>query len=147
MSLANPSENDGFLSKETNKISLKVSKVLERGNMMELDDKEKPGVLILGAGRVCQPVAEVLTTAGSVSSRQLFKMCQESDFEGQSDIQVIVASLYLKDAEEVWFRWEISNLQLCSNFSFITFYKYHCSHLFINSRESKSAECFYFKYF
>lgn len=101
MSLANPSENDGFLSKETNKISLKVGKVLERGNMMELDDKEKPGVLILGAGRVCQPVAEVLTTAGSVSSRQLFKMCQESDFEGQSDIQVIVASLYLKDAEEV----------------------------------------------
>ncbi|RVW28650.1 Alpha-aminoadipic semialdehyde synthase [Vitis vinifera] len=101
MSLANPSENDGFLSKETNKISLKVGKVLERGNMMELDDKEKPGVLILGAGRVCQPVAEVLTTAGSVSSRQLFKMCQESDFEGQSDIQVIVASLYLKDAEEI----------------------------------------------
>lgn len=101
MSLANPSENDGFLSKETNKISLKVGKVLERGNRKELDDKEKPGVLILGAGRVCQPVAEVLTTAGSVSSRQLFKMCQESDFEGQSDIQVIVASLYLKDAEEI----------------------------------------------
>lgn len=101
MSLANPGENHGCINKATNKIMLKVGKVLERGNRKELGDKEKPAVLILGAGRVCQPVAEVLATAGSVSSRQLFNMCQEFDFEGQSDIHVIVASLYLKDAEEV----------------------------------------------
>ena len=100
-SIANPSENHGCIYKETNKISLKVGKAMERGNRKELDDKEKPAVLILGAGRVCQPVAEALATAGSVSSRQLFNMCQEFDFEGQSDVQVIVASLYLKDAEEV----------------------------------------------
>lgn len=58
-------------------------------------------VLIIGAGRVCQPAVELLVSVGSNSSRQLNKTFLGDNLELQNRIHVIVASLYLKDAEEV----------------------------------------------
>lgn len=100
-SLANKSENYETPIKEANRISLKVGKVQKSGSMEESDPKKKVAVLILGAGRVCQPAAELLALIGSSSSRHLYKKCLETIFEEQIDVQVLVASLYLKDAEEV----------------------------------------------
>lgn len=99
-SLANKSENYETPIKEANRISLKVGKVQKSGSMEESDPKKKVAVLILGAGRVCQPAAELLALIGSSSSRHLYKKCLETIFEEQIDVQVLVASLYLKDAEE-----------------------------------------------
>ncbi|KAK6236637.1 Saccharopine dehydrogenase [Theobroma cacao] len=100
-SIANPSENHGIVSQEMNKIFLKVGKLQETGVKKEFDTKKRTSVLILGAGRVCQPAAELLASIGSSSSRQWYKACLETDFEEQHDVHVIVASLYLKDAEEI----------------------------------------------
>ncbi|XVF35223.1 hypothetical protein REPUB_Repub18cG0127000 [Reevesia pubescens] len=100
-SIANPSENHGNRSQEMNKVSLKVGKLQEAGVKEEFDTKSRASVLILGAGRVCQPAAELLASIGSSSSRQWYKTCLETDSEEQNNIHVIVASLYLKDAEEI----------------------------------------------
>ncbi|KAA8534721.1 hypothetical protein F0562_029837 [Nyssa sinensis] len=100
-SIANPSENNGYLNQKTNMISLKVGKVEESDIKKGCDAKSKTVVLILGAGRVCQPAAELLASIGSISSRQWLKTYVVADFEEQNDIQVLVASLYLKDAEEI----------------------------------------------
>lgn len=62
----------------------------------EPDSKKKAAVLILGAGRVCQPAAEMLSSFGR------HKTLLEEDFEDQIDVDVIVGSLYLKDAEQVY---------------------------------------------
>ncbi|KAK9948183.1 hypothetical protein M0R45_003770 [Rubus argutus] len=98
--LANPNENQA-LKQEANKISLRVGKVQESGTKKENDTKKKVGVLIIGAGRVCQPAAEMLASIGGMSSQPWYKTCMEGDFEENSDVQVTVASLYLKDAEEI----------------------------------------------
>lgn len=98
-SLANPKENNGLQSRKGNEISLKVGKVQESGLKKEPETKSTSAVLILGAGRVCQPAAELLASVGSISSRKWLKICLENDFEGR--IQVLVASLFLRDAEEV----------------------------------------------
>ncbi|XP_050218217.1 alpha-aminoadipic semialdehyde synthase [Mercurialis annua] len=100
-SLANSDENQGHLNKEANKISLKVGKVHENGSKKDYDMKRKTSVLIIGAGRVCRPAAEFLASVGSISSHEWYKACLDTDFEEQNDVQVIVASLYLKDAEEI----------------------------------------------
>ncbi|XVE97810.1 hypothetical protein REPUB_Repub03eG0051000 [Reevesia pubescens] len=84
-----------------NKISLKLGKLQETGVKKESDSKRRTSVLILGAGRVCQPAAELLASIGSSSSHQWYKACLETDSEEQNTIHVIVASLYLKDAEEI----------------------------------------------
>lgn len=99
-SLANPKENNGIQSKKGNGISLKVGKVQESGRKKESETKSTSAVLIIGAGRVCQPAAELLASVGSNSSHQWLKTCMENDFEGHR-IQVLVGSLFLKDAEEV----------------------------------------------
>ncbi|VVB10580.1 unnamed protein product [Arabis nemorensis] len=96
--LANP--DDDYISplRETNKISLKIGKVQH--------DKEKPEmtkkatVLILGAGRVCRPAAELLASVRTISSQEWYKTYLGADSEEQTDVRVIVASLYLKDAKE-----------------------------------------------
>lgn len=80
---------------------LKVGKFHENDIESGYDMKKKNVVLILGAGRVCRPAAEFLTSIGSVASQQVLKSCMEDDFEEQNCVEVIVASLYLKDAEEV----------------------------------------------
>lgn len=61
----------------------------------------KSAVLILGAGRVCQPATELLASIGSTTSHQWLKSCITSDYSEKSRVHVIVASLYMKDAEEV----------------------------------------------
>ncbi|XP_038710883.1 alpha-aminoadipic semialdehyde synthase isoform X2 [Tripterygium wilfordii] len=99
-SIANPNDNYG-LDKDASKISLKVGKVQQSVIMKEDDAKRKTAVLIIGAGRVCQPAAEFLASVGSMSSHQWHKTCLDTDINGSNDFQVTVASLYLKDAEEI----------------------------------------------
>ncbi|XP_058216338.1 alpha-aminoadipic semialdehyde synthase isoform X2 [Rhododendron vialii] len=100
-SIANSSENQGFINEDTNKISFKVGKI-HKGDLEKEDAmKKKTVVLILGAGRVCRPAAEFLASIGSGTSRQWLETCIPDDFEENNDVQVIVASLYLKDAEEI----------------------------------------------
>lgn len=106
-SIANQSESDGFMKKEKNKISLKLGKVQETGVENQKDTDKKTAVLILGAGRVCRPAAELLSSIGSNSSHQLVKTFMATNCEEQYDVQVIVASLYLKDAEEVYLEMKV----------------------------------------
>ncbi|KAL2464770.1 lysine-ketoglutarate reductase/saccharopine dehydrogenase bifunctional enzyme [Forsythia ovata] len=77
-SLANPNENHEFKGSNNNAISLKVGRFKESKVEMEYDTKKKAFVLILGAG-------------------QSFRT---DDLDKQACVQVIVASLFLKDAEE-----------------------------------------------
>ncbi|PSS02071.1 Saccharopine dehydrogenase, partial [Actinidia chinensis var. chinensis] len=100
-SIASPNESHGFLKEKTNMIQLKVGRINKSDFEEEYDTKNKTAVLILGAGRVCRPAVEFLTSIGSITSRQWLKTCIEGDFEEKNDIQVIVASLYLQDAEEI----------------------------------------------
>lgn len=100
-SIANPSVEDGFVDTRKNKISLKVGKFYETEVEKGYDMKKKNVVLILGAGRVCRPAAEFLTSIGSLPSQEVLKSCLEAAFEEQNSVEVVVASLYLKDAEEV----------------------------------------------
>lgn len=94
-SLANPDESNGT------RISLKVGKVQQNDMNKGNDTKRKAAVLIIGAGRVCRPAVELLTSNENTSSREWYKACLNTDFEGQNAVEVVVASLYLKDAEEV----------------------------------------------
>eukprot|EP00258_Populus_trichocarpa_P018351 XP_006381529.2 alpha-aminoadipic semialdehyde synthase [Populus trichocarpa] len=100
-SLANPDESNGTLNKEGNRISLKVGKVHQNDMNKGNDTKRKAAVLIIGAGRVCRPAVELLTSNENTSSREWYKACLNTDFEGQNVVEVVVASLYLKDAEEI----------------------------------------------
>ncbi|XP_061361487.1 alpha-aminoadipic semialdehyde synthase isoform X1 [Gastrolobium bilobum] len=100
-SLANPNENSRFLNQNLSKISLKLGKVQENGIEKEPDAKKKAAFLILGAGRVCQPAAEMLSSIGRPSSSQWCKTLLYDDLEDQTDVKVIVGSLYLKDAEQI----------------------------------------------
>ncbi|XP_058108760.1 alpha-aminoadipic semialdehyde synthase [Magnolia sinica] len=98
-SIAYPSDKSQKFSMETNIFSLKVGQVSECVTKNGDDSKKKPAVLILGAGRVCQPAAEFLASIGKISSRRWFKKCM-GNVEEPKEVKVIVASLYLKDAEE-----------------------------------------------
>lgn len=97
-SLANPTENNRFSNQNSSKISLTLGKVQENSMEKESDPKKKAAVLILGAGRVCQPAAQMLSSFGS---SQWYKTLLEDDFEDQIDVDVILGSLYLKDAEQI----------------------------------------------
>lgn len=74
--------------------SLVVGKVKSNGIDSKLSATKKTLVLILGAGRVCQPAVQLLASG----SCKWF----ESDREGENEIEVIVGSLFLKEAEEVY---------------------------------------------
>ncbi|KAE9602514.1 putative oxidoreductase [Lupinus albus] len=100
-SLANPTNKNGILNQDSTKFSLKLGKVQTNGTKKEPDPKKKAAVLILGAGRVCQPAAEMLSSIQTLSSGQLYKTLLEDDFEDLIDIEVIVGSLYLRDAEQI----------------------------------------------
>lgn len=93
-------ENSQVFNKDTNTLSLKVGRRGE-DTTEDREKSKKPTVLIIGAGRVCQPAAEFFASIGTVSSRQWVKTCMAADYEKSNDIKVIVASLYLEDAEEV----------------------------------------------
>ena len=99
-SLANPDENFGSLDKESSKISLKLGKVRENGNKKVYNVTKQAAVLIIGAGRVCRPAVELLASIGS--DCEWYKSCMNAAGEEQNDVHVIVASLYLKEAEEVY---------------------------------------------
>uniref|UniRef100_A0A1D1Z4G1 Alpha-aminoadipic semialdehyde synthase n=1 Tax=Anthurium amnicola TaxID=1678845 RepID=A0A1D1Z4G1_9ARAE len=91
----------GLFNKEKDKISLKVGKLSEGTVEIRNNVAKKPRVLILGAGRVCQPAAELLVSVGRMSSRHVFKTSQQIDDGELEDVQVVIGSLYVKDAEEV----------------------------------------------
>ncbi|KAL1219562.1 Alpha-aminoadipic semialdehyde synthase [Cardamine amara subsp. amara] len=99
--LANPDEDYISPRRETNKISLKIGKVQQENEVKEKPEMtKKSAVLILGAGRVCRPAAELLASVRKFSSQQWYKTYLGADSEEQTDVHVIVASLYLKDAKE-----------------------------------------------
>ncbi|KAM0874705.1 hypothetical protein ACQ4PT_037255 [Festuca glaucescens] len=73
-------------------ISLKIGRVSER-RIDDSMDKVGPKVLILGAGRVCRPAAEFLSSYRNID----INGCNDYNTD---QVHVIVASLYQKDAEE-----------------------------------------------
>ncbi|XP_073140390.1 alpha-aminoadipic semialdehyde synthase isoform X2 [Henckelia pumila] len=97
-SLANPSER--HVDSINNVLTLKVGKFKEM-NLESGNDIKNKAVLILGAGRVCRPAAEFLTSIGSSSSNKWLKSCIADDFQENTCVKVIVASLFLKDAQEI----------------------------------------------
>ncbi|KAL0308366.1 UNVERIFIED_CONTAM: Alpha-aminoadipic semialdehyde synthase [Sesamum radiatum] len=97
--LANPSE--GHVDSKDNIISLKVGRLKGTGPEKENEIKSEAIVLILGAGRVCRPAVEFLTSIGRGSSRKWVKSYVTDESRGITSIRVIVASLFLKDAEEI----------------------------------------------
>ncbi|CAN1217016.1 Alpha-aminoadipic semialdehyde synthase [Linum perenne] len=98
-SLANRDKNQGDVGRQEHNISLKVGKIRENGYRKECDGKRKRSVLIIGAGRVCRPAAEFLASVGSKEASSWYQQCLGTD--ERNDIEVIVASLLLKDAEEI----------------------------------------------
>ncbi|KMT03434.1 hypothetical protein BVRB_8g191190 [Beta vulgaris subsp. vulgaris] len=100
-SLAGKSGTHGIVEKQPNRIAHTVGKIHENGLENGDETRKKTSVLILGAGRVCRPAAELLASTKSLSSSPLFENCMDSDFDVADDIQVIVASLYLREAEEI----------------------------------------------
>ena len=86
------SNKDKFLFKE-GIISIGA---MENGKKLSKD----PKVLILGAGRVCQPAAELLASSSRIVSSDVLRAYHLDDGELEN-VQVIVASLFLQEAEEV----------------------------------------------
>ncbi|KAK2999315.1 hypothetical protein RJ639_024199 [Escallonia herrerae] len=100
-SLANPTSGHGIIREKTDMVSLKIGRIQENDIGKRYNIRKKATILILGAGRVCQPAAELLVSIGSISSGQWLNSCMETEFQENNYVEVIVASLYLKDAEEV----------------------------------------------
>ncbi|KAL4589354.1 hypothetical protein LXL04_002260 [Taraxacum kok-saghyz] len=86
---------------KTNIYSMKVGQVKDSCVKLGYGSKKKNTVLVLGAGRVCQPAVELLASIGSNSSPDWIRSCGVGEFEEQNCVEVIVASLFLKDAEEI----------------------------------------------
>ncbi|KAF8025943.1 hypothetical protein BT93_F2696 [Corymbia citriodora subsp. variegata] len=99
-SLANRSENGPQPDNRTSSTSKTVGTVVNNVTKSSCDPENTSSVLILGAGRVCQPAAELLASIGSTSYHQRHDSHLKVDSEEQGHVQVVVASLYLKDAEE-----------------------------------------------
>ncbi|CAL1408934.1 unnamed protein product [Linum trigynum] len=98
-SLANHDKHQGHFGKQENNISVKVSKIQENDMKKECDGKRKASVLLIGAGRVCRPAVEFLASVGSDAASEWYEACL--DVDEQKDIEVIVASLFVKDAQEI----------------------------------------------
>lgn len=98
-SLANPSYNNVDLSNEK-LLSLKVGDFKEEVGGTENEMKKRAVVLIIGAGRVCRPAAEFLASVGINPSKSSLKMFENIDIGDIKEFEVVVASLYKKDAEE-----------------------------------------------
>lgn len=97
--LANPSHKDTGAINKDKELSLKVNKVSESIERKRNGSPKRLAVLILGAGRVCQPAAELLASAGDLYSNST-KRYDNSGAQVGEEFEVIVASLYQKDAEE-----------------------------------------------
>lgn len=115
--LANPDDEEDYISprKETNKISLKIGKVQQENEEKPEEMTKRSSVLILGAGRVCRPAAEFLASVRNISSQQWYKTYLGGE---QRDVRVIVASLYLKDAKEVYTKLIFSSVIIIFFFFF-----------------------------
>lgn len=100
-SLAQKSGIHGIVEREQNKIALTVGKIQENGTANVDETRRNTSVLIIGAGRVCRPAIELLASAKSLSSCPSLENFTEADFDVPDDVHVIVASLFLKDAQEV----------------------------------------------
>ncbi|KAI3714455.1 hypothetical protein L6452_21409 [Arctium lappa] len=100
-SIANPKEDHGVPKGKTNSFALKVGKVKDSCVKLGYDSKKRNMVLVIGAGRVCQPAVELLASIGSSSSPEWIKSCRIAEFEEQNYVEVVVASLFLKDVEEI----------------------------------------------
>ncbi|KAH6818412.1 lysine-ketoglutarate reductase/saccharopine dehydrogenase bifunctional enzyme [Perilla frutescens var. frutescens] len=87
--------------RKNNTISLTVGKFNDNDIDEENGTRGEAVVLILGAGRVCRPAAEFLTSIGRGSSKKLLNSYMTEDMKEKTYIHVIVASLFLKDAEEI----------------------------------------------
>ncbi|KAI3443496.1 hypothetical protein Pfo_000161 [Paulownia fortunei] len=98
-SLANPSE--GHVASKNNIISLKVGIFEETDIEKENEIKSEAAILILGAGRVCRPAAEFLASIGRGSSNKWLNSYMTDDSKEKTSVYVIVASLFMKDAEEI----------------------------------------------
>ncbi|KAG9443907.1 hypothetical protein H6P81_015247 [Aristolochia fimbriata] len=94
--LANPRDYSR-VSKESNKISLKIGEVHKLADEeSEYSSQKKARVLILGAGRVCLPAVEFFASKGSIRSES----CLSAKLNEPKDVKVVVASLFLKDAQD-----------------------------------------------
>ncbi|KAK6934630.1 Alanine dehydrogenase/pyridine nucleotide transhydrogenase, N-terminal [Dillenia turbinata] len=94
---------DQIIHSLTDKIAFEVGQIREispKRNHELYGGKNRISILILGAGRVCRPAAELLSSVGNKCT-QWFKSCAIGDFEEKNEVHVVVASLYLKDAQEV----------------------------------------------
>ncbi|CAH9077061.1 unnamed protein product [Cuscuta europaea] len=100
-SIANSDKHVESRNKNASMLSSKVGKVLDTSIEKGADANNKYKVLILGAGRVCRPAVEFLASLGGISAQKQLKSCISEDFEEQNCIEVSVASLNLKDSEEV----------------------------------------------
>lgn len=89
------------MDSRNNMISLKLGKLEANGLEKENGIKNEASVLILGAGRVCRPAAEFLTSVGRDSSKNEINSYIAENMKEKTSVHVIVASLFLKDAEEV----------------------------------------------
>lgn len=99
-SLANPREE--HVDSENDMISLTLGKLKDSGIEAGNGVRSEAAVLILGAGRVCRPAAEFLTAVDrDLSKKWIDSYFTEDMKEKTSSVHVIVASLFLKDAEEV----------------------------------------------
>ncbi|KAG0485247.1 hypothetical protein HPP92_009326 [Vanilla planifolia] len=97
--LAKSSHKDGRAFSKDKEFILKVGKVNESIETERNGSVRRPAVLVLGAGMVCKPAAELLASAGDMFSNSL-KRCESTDAQEEDEFEVIVASLYQKDAEE-----------------------------------------------
>ncbi|KAL9261363.1 Alpha-aminoadipic semialdehyde synthase-like protein [Drosera capensis] len=100
-SLANKKGNQGSATSVMNEIVVHVGLVHENGTENGVEARRKAAVLILGAGRVCRPAAELLASVTSISSWEWSQTSDQVESDEANEVEVIVASLFLKDAEEV----------------------------------------------
>lgn len=89
------------MDREHNMISLNVGKFNDNDIDKENGIRDESTVLILGAGRVCRPAAEFLTELGRGSSQNWSNSYITEHMKENTSVHVIVASLFLKEAEEV----------------------------------------------
>ncbi|GJW49376.1 alpha-aminoadipic semialdehyde synthase, partial [Tanacetum coccineum] len=87
--------------RKANLFALKVGEVKDSCVELGYGSKKRNIVLILGAGRVCQPAVELLASIGRNTPLEWTKSCNIAEFQEQNCVQVVVASLFLKDAEEI----------------------------------------------
>nr|GFA16986.1 alpha-aminoadipic semialdehyde synthase [Tanacetum cinerariifolium] len=86
--------------RKANLFTQKVGEVNDSCVEVGYGSKRKNIVLILDAGRVCQPAVELLPSIGRNTPLEWTKSCSIAEFQEQNCVQVVVASLFLKDAEE-----------------------------------------------